>query len=152
MGMLNTGVFIDCFKQNTVLPYLYPRQAYSGFKFDASPATPNSMTNRAQAIAAATAHFDDGHYFHELQRRIARRTESDTGQAPAALTDYLVEDIVPTLQAMGFDCQVLPNSAANAGPFLIARRIEGAMESDRQAACRRHQLAAQRDIDVAGGR
>ena len=69
--MLNTGVFIDCLKQNTVLPYLYPWQAYSGFKFDASPATPNSMTNRAQAIAAATAHFDDGHYFHELQRRIA---------------------------------------------------------------------------------
>ena len=44
------------------------------------------MSTRAHAIAAATAHFDNGHYFHELQRRIARRTESDTGQAPAALT------------------------------------------------------------------
>lgn len=83
------------------------------------------MSTRAQAIAAATAHFDDGHYFHELQRRIARRTESDTGQAPAALTDYLADDIVPTLQAMGFDCQILPNLVAHAGPFLIARRVEG---------------------------
>ena len=30
------------------------------------------MSTRAQAIAAATAHFDDGHYFHELQGRIAQ--------------------------------------------------------------------------------
>jgi len=125
--MLNTGVFMDCLKQHKFLPYLYPWQAYSGFKFAAFPATQptHTMSTREQAIAAAAAHFDSGHYFSELQRRIAQRTESDTGVAPPALTDYLHDDIAPALQAMGFDCQVLPNPAAKAGPFLIARRIEG---------------------------
>ena len=83
------------------------------------------MNPRQQCINAAAAHFDSGHYFAELQRRIAQRTESDTGQATPALTDYLTQHIAPALHGMGFECEVLPNPVAQAGPFLIARRIEG---------------------------
>ena len=55
------------------------------------------MNPRQQCINAAAAHFDGGHYFAELQRRIAQRTESDTGQTTPALTDYLTQHIAPAL-------------------------------------------------------
>lgn len=82
------------------------------------------MTTRDHAIRQAAAHFDSGAFFNDLARRIAWRTESDTGSAPEALTLYLSQEMVPTLQALGFDCQLVPNPAANAGPFLVARRVE----------------------------
>lgn len=70
------------------------------------------------------------HYFStdglaiDLARRVAYRSESDTGQSPEALLNYLEKEMQPWLQAQGFVCEVLPNPVANAGPLLLARRIE----------------------------
>ena len=82
---------------------------------------------RTACIAAATAALDDGHLFHDLQRRVAMRTESDAGAPPEqALAPYLHDEMVPALEALGFDCTVLPNPEPGGGPFLVARRIEDA--------------------------
>src|SRR5690349_24981515 len=81
---------------------------------------------RTESLAAAAAYFDDGGFFADLQRRIAFRTESDTGAATPALEAYLRSELVPPLEALGFDCELIANPAAGGGPFLIARRIEGA--------------------------
>ena len=40
---------------------------------------------RTDSLAAATAYFDGGGFFADLQRRVAFRTESDTGAATPAL-------------------------------------------------------------------
>lgn len=79
---------------------------------------------RPDALDLASTYFDDGRFFADLQRRVALRTESDTGSVPPALEAYLREELVPPLTALGFDCRVLPNPVPTGGPFLIARRVE----------------------------
>lgn len=81
---------------------------------------------RNDCLCAAAAYFDDGAFFSDLQRRIAFRTESDTGAPPPALDAYLHAEMSPMLQRLGFACEVIPNPRPAAGPFLIARRIESA--------------------------
>ena len=44
---------------------------------------------RPDSLAAAAAYFDAGGFFADLQRRVAFRTESDTGAATPALEAYL---------------------------------------------------------------
>jgi acetylornithine deacetylase/succinyl-diaminopimelate desuccinylase-like protein len=82
--------------------------------------------SRSDCLAAADAYFDSGRFFTDLQERIACRTESDTGTAPPALTEYLREQIAAPLARLGFANEVVPNPVASGGPFLIARRIEQA--------------------------
>ncbi|MGJ7542268.1 M20 family metallopeptidase [Variovorax sp. LT1R16] len=79
---------------------------------------------RNDSLAAAAAYFDDGRFFADLQRRIAFRTESDTGAATPALEAYLREELMPPLAALGFEAEVIANPVPGGGPFLIARRIE----------------------------
>jgi len=82
------------------------------------------MPQRTDGLAAAAAYFDDGRFFADLQRRIAFRTESDTGTVTPALDAYLREELSPPLAALGFACEVIGNPVAGGGPFLIARRVE----------------------------
>lgn len=82
------------------------------------------MTSRDHALHTAAAYFDDGRLFHDLARRVALRTESDTGSAPPALAAYLRDELQPYLTPLGFDCALLANPVPGAGPFLIARRVE----------------------------
>ncbi len=79
---------------------------------------------RTDSLAAAAAYFDGGGFFADLRRRIAFRTESDTGAATPALEAYLREELMPPLAALGFACEVIANPVPGGGPFLIARRIE----------------------------
>ena len=79
---------------------------------------------RSQALQSATAYFDDGRFFNDLQRRVALRTESDTGGVPPALHAYLRDELGPRLSAQGFDCRIVPNPDPRGGPFQIARREE----------------------------
>lgn len=69
-------------------------------------------------------YFSTGGLATDLARRVAYRSESDTGQSPAALRDYLEQEMQPWLHAQGFVCELLPNPVADAGPLLLARRIE----------------------------
>jgi acetylornithine deacetylase/succinyl-diaminopimelate desuccinylase-like protein len=80
--------------------------------------------SRSDCLAAAEAYFDSGRFFGDLQARVACRTESDTGTAPPALTEYLHEQIGAPLAQLGFENEIVTNPVANGGPFLIARRIE----------------------------
>ncbi len=78
---------------------------------------------RAAAIAAATAHFDDGAFRRDLARRIAIPTESQNPEAGLALNTYVEAEMMPAFQGMGFTCRVLRHPRS-AGPFLLAERIE----------------------------
>lgn len=79
---------------------------------------------RSHALQAATAYFDDGRFFEDLRRRVALRTESDTGGVPPALVGYLRDELMPRLAPLGFDCRIVANPVPGGGPFLIARRVE----------------------------
>ena len=81
---------------------------------------------RNDCLSAAAAYFDDGRFLADLRRRVAFRTESDTGAATPALGAYLHEEMSAPLTRLGFVCEVIDNPAPGGGPFLIARRIEGA--------------------------
>jgi acetylornithine deacetylase/succinyl-diaminopimelate desuccinylase-like protein len=81
---------------------------------------------RNDCLSAAAAYFDDGRFLADLRRRIAFRTESDSGAATPALGAYLREEMSTPLTRLGFMCEVIDNPVPGGGPFLIARRIEGA--------------------------
>lgn len=80
--------------------------------------------SRAEVLERAAAHLDSGAFEAELARRIAIRSASQEPESGPALQAYLAEDLVPTLQALGFECRIHRNPVPDAGPFLIARRVE----------------------------
>lgn len=59
----------------------------------------------------------------DLARRIAIRTESQDPQRAPELQRYLVDELAPTLERMGFTTRLWENPAAGP-PFLFAERIE----------------------------
>lgn len=83
--------------------------------------------SRADAIARAERYFDDGGFIADLARRVAIRTESQNPERGAELERYLVAEMQPSLESLGFRCRVLANPLApRGGPFLFAERIEDA--------------------------
>ena len=56
----------------------------------------------AAAVAHAEAQFDSGDFFRLLAGRVACRTESQNPARAPELLAYLVEQIAPALQALGF--------------------------------------------------
>ncbi|MEF2072927.1 M20 family metallopeptidase [Consotaella aegiceratis] len=82
------------------------------------------MTSRSSALARIEAYLDQGEFLDELRPMIAVESESqDPGKRPE-LTRYLVDIIVPKLDAMGFSHRFLDNPADAAIPFLYAERLE----------------------------
>jgi acetylornithine deacetylase/succinyl-diaminopimelate desuccinylase-like protein len=82
------------------------------------------VAERHRALQAARAHFDRGDFSRDLARRVALRTESqDPGSGPR-LHAYLCEELLPCLQALGFDGSLHDNPVPGAGPLLVARRHE----------------------------
>jgi len=59
-----------------------------------------------------------------LARRIALRTESQDPERRPELRRYLIDEIAPSLQRMGFATQLWDNPVAGAPPFLFAERLE----------------------------
>jgi acetylornithine deacetylase/succinyl-diaminopimelate desuccinylase-like protein len=86
--------------------------------------TPTKTQSRPQLIDDVRRYFDDGRFAADLRRRVAWRTESDTGQVVPALRTYLTDEVVPWLKPLGFDCQVVDNPDPPGGPLLLARRVE----------------------------
>jgi acetylornithine deacetylase/succinyl-diaminopimelate desuccinylase-like protein len=81
---------------------------------------------RSATIANALAWFDSGAFVRELDRRVGFRTESQESTSGPALHAYLDDEMIPTLQALGFTTRVIENPIAGFGPFLIAHRFEDA--------------------------
>lgn len=63
-------------------------------------------------------------FFDVLSSRVARRTESQAPGNGQAARDYLSEDIVPELAALGFDSSIHDNPESEEHPLLIATRVE----------------------------
>jgi acetylornithine deacetylase/succinyl-diaminopimelate desuccinylase-like protein len=80
--------------------------------------------NRENAIARAHRYFDDGGFQADLARRIAIPSTSQDPDHAEALRNYLSDELVSSLDALGFSCSVVDNDVADSGPFLIAERIE----------------------------
>jgi len=80
--------------------------------------------SRQDAIARAADYFDGGAFQSDLARRVAIPTESQGGDRLDVLRAYLTDEIIPTVERLGFRCRVLNNPAAGYGPFLIAERHE----------------------------
>ena len=79
---------------------------------------------RNDALAAAARHFDSGDFVRDLARRVAFRTESQDPASGPALHGYLADELVPSLQALGFGCTVHDNPVPPYGPLLVAHRHE----------------------------
>jgi acetylornithine deacetylase/succinyl-diaminopimelate desuccinylase-like protein len=79
---------------------------------------------RDRAIARAAKHFDDGTFLTDLARRVAYRTTSQELENFADLRRYLVEEMQPTLERMGYTVTIIDNPVPQAGPYLIGKRIE----------------------------
>jgi acetylornithine deacetylase/succinyl-diaminopimelate desuccinylase-like protein len=82
--------------------------------------------SRQLAMDTISKHFDSGAFMQDLARRVAIKTESQIPESHPFLRAYLVDEIGPTLQQMGYDIQILENPSGVDAPFLVARRIEGA--------------------------
>jgi acetylornithine deacetylase/succinyl-diaminopimelate desuccinylase-like protein len=80
------------------------------------------MTRNA-ALARVTDYFDNGGFKADLTRRVAIATESLNPDRAAELTRYIETEMRPTLEALGFECQVMRVPAVSR-PFLFAMRIE----------------------------
>ncbi|MDR5826780.1 M20 family metallopeptidase [Caballeronia sp. LP006] len=81
---------------------------------------------RDTAIQLATQRYESGAFLEDLQRRVGLRTDSQEADSGARLFAYLEEDLSPTLEEWGFECRIVENPVAGAGPFLIAHRHEAA--------------------------
>ena len=78
------------------------------------PGSPGSAQDRAHDIGALR---------NALARRIALRTESQDPKRAPELHRYLVDELVPTFERMGFATHLWDNPAGGP-PFLFAERIE----------------------------
>ncbi len=81
--------------------------------------------SRLSCVARVKRFFDDGGFFTELARRVAIRTESQEPASRSALQRYLVDEMTPSLNTLGFECRVFDNPDPRGGPLLVARRSEG---------------------------
>ena len=81
--------------------------------------------SREQAIARIADYFEGGGFYAELARRVAIHSESqETGQL-RELYRYLEDEMVPSLEQLGFTCEIHENPQPQGGPFLVATRREG---------------------------
>ena len=80
--------------------------------------------SRQQAIERAERYFDGGGFIEELGRRVAIPTESQNPERKSELERYLVGEMEPSLNRLGFLGRILRNPAETGGPFLYAERIE----------------------------
>ena len=81
--------------------------------------------SRQQSIEAAEKYFDSHEFHRDLARRVAIPTESQNPDRQLELNAYLISDLTPALEKMGFECRLYENPKQG-GPFLLATRIEDA--------------------------
>lgn len=81
------------------------------------------MSQRDQAISAATEVFTSGDFATTLGRRIAIPSESQNPERADALRAYLTDEMVPDFEAMGFATEMVENPRGS-WPLLFAMCIE----------------------------
>jgi acetylornithine deacetylase/succinyl-diaminopimelate desuccinylase-like protein len=88
--------------------------------------TTRRALTRSQALAHAANYFDSGAFRVDLGRRVAYRTESQEPERVAQLRGYLIDELLPSAERLGFTGRVVDNPLPGCGPFLLARRHEAA--------------------------
>ena len=78
--------------------------------------------SRAAVIARVHAYFDCGEFLADLRRRVAIPSTSQEPERASALRSYLEDEMVPSLDQLGFTPHVLDNPSGP--PVLVAERIE----------------------------
>jgi acetylornithine deacetylase/succinyl-diaminopimelate desuccinylase-like protein len=81
---------------------------------------------RAAALAEAAAALDSGSFLADLGRRVAIPSESQNPARSGELRRYLDAEMRPSLERLGFTCEIFANPKPGAGPILYAERIEDA--------------------------
>lgn len=79
---------------------------------------------REELMQAASDYMASGAFLETLARRVSYPTESLVAERAPQIMAYLTEEMVPSLQALGFECRIVDNPVAGKWPFLLARRIE----------------------------
>ena len=79
-----------------------------------------------QALAQAMSYFDDREngYFHDLSRLVKIPSESQHSAGLPHLAAYLEDAVLPMFEAMDYDCTIFANPFDDAGPVLLATRVE----------------------------
>ena len=80
---------------------------------------------RTDAIARAHAQFQSGEFLADLGRRVAYRTESQSGGRERELRAYLEDELTPALAALDFTSRVV-ESPSGKSPFLVAEYRDSA--------------------------
>lgn len=88
-------------------------------------ATKENDVSRSAAISKIESYFDEGAFKADLVRRVAIRTESPIPERRPELYRYLVDEMSPYLETIGFICEIFDNPRKDGGPFLVALRHEG---------------------------
>ena len=83
-----------------------------------------SPKSREHAIELAVQNLSSGAFFQTLSRRVAQRTESQNPDCAEPLRDYLLVEMQPLLERLGFVCRFVDNPHAGKPPLLFAQRIE----------------------------
>ena len=65
--------------------------------------------SREGAIGRIVDYFENGGFFDDLARRVAIHTESQEPDQRPELTRYLTEEMTPSLESLGFDCEIFEN-------------------------------------------
>ena len=84
----------------------------------------STLLIRDQAVKFISEYFDNGSFINELNERVKIQTDSRSPEKLKESYKYLNENITPYLNEIGFDCKTFDNPKTDAGPFLIAKRIE----------------------------
>jgi acetylornithine deacetylase/succinyl-diaminopimelate desuccinylase-like protein len=77
---------------------------------------------RAAAIERASAYFDSGAFAADLGRRVGYPTESADPARAGVQREYLDNEIIPALTAIGCTTRIVQNPVQDWSPFLIAQR------------------------------
>ncbi|MCZ2813814.1 M20 family metallopeptidase [Modestobacter sp. VKM Ac-2979] len=80
--------------------------------------------SRDASLAGAVAVYDSGEFLAQLRRRVAHPSESAFPEREGALRAYLDEEIVPAVEAMGFEARIVENPVSPRHRFLVATRVE----------------------------
>ncbi len=88
-----------------------------------SPTHDQSQQLKDAALLGAASWFDSGAFADTLAKRVAFASSSEEN-SPGELLTYLVDEIAPYLEPLGFECQTFDNPLPGMPPLMVARRIE----------------------------
>ena len=85
----------------------------------------NNLASRKHALTRISEYFDQDGFFDDLSRRVAIHTESQEPAQKPELYRYFTDELIPSIEPLGFICEIHENPEPQGGPLLVATRREG---------------------------